>query len=221
MFRISLAFVAIVATSVLHHVRADQDLDSLLGELTAGESNLASKSPALLPEAPQANELAPAPIQRFTSTQELTADYGDEMIEAPLAPSSPQPAMPTPAAEPPVNFNQYIADGGMGDACVGCSHRGMHHAPAAGCEAPYVCRPHQAPNLPPTSTMLQYLQSDSYNSNVWAGFAAERQRRNDHLYKCTEGTCDCFTKGHARCGCQNQSGCQHTASTCDSRANYR
>ncbi len=205
MFRITLAALALIAASLGHHATADQDLDSLLGELTFGESNQEMMSSVLMPEIPQDDELAPAPNQRFTNSQEDAANYSPQSSAQPPTPpyvqDIPQPVAPMPLAEPTVNFNQYFAEGGIGDACASGSPSAAH------CDVPVVCRPHHAPNLPPPSSMLQYFQSDNCYSDIWSGYAAERQKRCDKLHKHIHGTCDCFTKGKSHCGCQSHCGC--------------
>ncbi len=213
MLRITLAAVALIAASLYNHAIADQDLDSLLGDLTFGDSNQEMVSSVLMPENPQEDELAPAPSQRLTSTQDDAVEYGIQNPAQPLNPSYiqdiPHPIVATPLAEPTVNFNQYFAAGGMGDACAGGSSSATSCASSSSyCDAPVVCRPHQAPNLPPPSSMLQYLQSDNCYSNIWSGYAAERQKRCDHLHKHIHGTCDCFTKGKSHSGCQSHHTCQ-------------
>ena len=207
MFRITMAGVALIAASLYNHASGDQDLDSLLGELTFGESNREMMSSVLMPETPQEDELGPAPGQRFTSMQDNAAGYATQSPANSLNPSYaqeiPEPIVASPIAEPTVNFNQYFNATGLGDACVGGSPS------MSSCNAPVVCRPHQAPNLPPPSSTLQYFQSDNCYSNVWSGYASERQKRCDHLHKHIHGTCDCFTKGKSHCGCQNHCGCDH------------
>lgn len=213
MFRFTLAIAVLIAVSLDSRAKADQDLDALVESLSFGDSNQKLMSSSLMPEMPHNEELAPAPGQQLAapgqqlaSAQDHAIDYGIEIPPDSLTPSD-APALPRPIVEaspapPAVNFNHYFAAGGMGDACVGGS-------PALYSDAPVVGRPHHAPNLPPPSSMLQYYQSDNCYSDVWNGYAAERQKRCDHLHKHIHGTCDCFTKGKSHCGCKKHCGCGH------------
>lgn len=231
MLRITLAVITLVVVSFLQQANADQDLDSLLGELTFGDSNQELMSSALMPESPQADALAPAPTQsappaNLSRTQQLTNRHDGELAASPDIPAhipeSPPPVMPTPLAEPTINFNQYFAEGGMGDDCVTPAYPPTpHRAHGSRCDAPVVCRPHQPPRLPPPSTMLQYMETDNCYSNIWDGFAAERQRRCEHHHKHIHGTCDCFTKGKHNCGCHGHSGCHQNACACEQPQAYR
>ena len=62
-------------------------------------------------------------------------------------------------------------------------------------EEAFICEPHRVPNLP-SSTLLQYFRSDNTYTNIWDGFAAERQKRYRHTRKHITGNCDCASKSH-------------------------
>ncbi|MCC9644895.1 hypothetical protein LOC71_21675 [Rhodopirellula sp. JC740] len=79
------------------------------------------------------------------------------------------------------------------------------------------CRPHQAPALPPPSSILEYFRSRPSYSGIWAGYADETRTRCRNTSPHVIGNCDC-TGGHAHGhGCQN-GGCQlgNCQSGCDS-----
>ncbi len=215
MFRITLVMFALLACSFGDFANADEDLDALLGELAFGESKLVSEADSLLlPNVPQPEELQPLPAkQPIRMPKSLDDKAVENHFPAPVS-TGTQPsaqAIPQPEMQGTINFNPYLAAEGYGDECA----RG---GAATACDSPAMCVPHQAPNLPPPSTFMQYFQSDNCNSNLWAGYEAERQKRCEHLHKHVHGTCDCFKQGQHQCNCGTQ--VQRTASTCDGSAHY-
>ncbi len=223
MLRLILPLAAVIACGFYGTAHADQDLDTLLGELTFGDSSRANApSTPLLEQTPQADELVPlAPAdQQLTNIQDpgsiVEPPSFEPIQDATLAPTSPlpEPVQPQLAGEAPINFNQYFQAGGHGDACAA----GNASAP---CGTQAICRPHHAPSLPPPSTFLQYFRSDDCYSDVWNGFAAERQKRCEHCHKHIHGTCDCFSKGHGHCTGHCGCGCDRNASACDAASKHR
>ena len=90
----------------------------------------------------------------------------------------------------------------------------MGNMPVQACDQPFTCQPHQTPHLPPPSSLLEYMHSPDRYSNVWAGYAQQRQHRHHRSHKHLYGTCKCFEpRGHAigGCGRLSCSGC----TTCD------
>ncbi|MEM9645049.1 MAG: hypothetical protein AAF989_08640 [Planctomycetota bacterium] len=82
----------------------------------------------------------------------------------------------------------HVGHGHFGHGAVG---RG-HNEHGRECDAPYECRPHVPPTLPGPSSTGQYYRTQPKNSDVWAGYAREAQRRDDHHYRHLRSECDCF-----------------------------
>jgi len=207
---------------------AQIDLDSLLGELNFGDSSLVSdQDQAADADADADAELLSAPEGRATSEafsppETMPADPVPASPERSSSASDASPLQPVPAP-PQVNFNEMFqqqqaipTDAAMtaphrnGCGCSACRQAGAmesgaqasfaEHRHGAACDdAPYECRPHMRPTLPPPSTMRQYFHSRNANSDIWAGYEREAQRRDDHYYKHVRGECDCFKDRSKKC----------------------
>jgi len=158
----------------------------------------------------------------------LTSNHGEASIIA-------SPSQTQSLYAPTITQNPYATEscgcstcnGADNNAC-GCSTRcggrqssclnkGSCGELVSPCEAMKLCgksecRPHQAPTLPPPSTMLQYFRSRNSYSAIWAGYAEETRKRcrnrsphipgNHGAGNCGSTQCgELLAPGSANCGC--------------------
>lgn len=219
MHRNALVALALVACAITSATRADEDLDSLLSELTFDEKTLvnlvtptvdeATSTPLeLLPTPPAVPTLEltenvpmmldqPVPPSHGSPTSDFVPAFNelDSGVSNPVAPSIPVPVpVPAPSPTPTPLFDAPVQFNQY------FSQNGYGDQCASGCDTiDLPCETHRPPTLPPPSSLLQYMRSDNCHSDIWAGYAAEKARRCQKLHDHLHRRCDCFSNGPSQC----------------------
>ena len=214
---------------------AQNDFDVLLGELNFGDSqpssvamtldaapqNAAAELKPLEGSSDQAGQASEAENMREADrVVEAEADLGANAEESSRAAPEDLPIPPPTAGRSVLSPQSLPVEQGIEVANptevlpMAESTGAVGAIPTQPCDQQFICQPHQAPHLPPPSTLLEYMHSPDRYSNVWAGYAQQRQHRHHRAHKHLHGTCDCFTPkwyeigGCGRLGCSGCTACE-------------
>ncbi|MEM9585746.1 MAG: hypothetical protein AAGA03_00575 [Planctomycetota bacterium] len=203
------ALLAVVLCSGM--TQAQDDLNALLGEITYGESELVTETPAaMVPQAVEdVSSITPPALPAPEPMPPAPAPLVDTMAMPVDAPGPAMSEVNESAPQPMVDFTEMLdGDAAAGDqllssdcgcqsgacdsreACTACAKpacsSGLCHQNVTPDHcAPQLCLPdHTRIALPPPApTVRHYLRSSTVYADVWSSYIPEKRHRNAVLHQ--------------------------------------